>query len=139
MGDAPLNVLATGVEGLGFVNLLFEFSCGRVVQITRRRGSGTRSSLHVRVVAEKGQATVKLPAQVAWTSGDGKHVHVLQPYRPLYQVILEHFGEIVRGKASPGPNLNDALRVIHWLRAAALSWSEGRRVSLAGEKTSFPA
>jgi predicted dehydrogenase len=147
MGDAPLNVLATGVEGWGFVNLLFEFSSGRAVQITRRRSPGLgdgleirptlQSSLRVQVVTERGRATVKLPAQVAWTSGDGKHVHVLRS-GPLYQVMLEHFGEIVRGKALPEPNVNDALRVIHWLRAAALSLREGRRVNLIGEQTSFP-
>ncbi len=132
LGGKPQKVLATGSEGLGFGSVLLELSDGRAVQITRHRGPGPRRALRLEVVTERSVATAQLPRQLTWITPDGQHSH--RPVRPvpLGRVLLENFWQIVRGSIPAEPSLADAYRALGYLRAAAESWQQGRRITLAG-------
>ena len=82
------------------------------------------------MIAEYGWATAALPDRVQWTAPDGKHGHVPPRQRPLGQLLLERFFDAVKTGQPPEPSLEEAHRVLTWLRAAAASRAEGRRVEL---------
>jgi predicted dehydrogenase len=131
LGDEPLTFSARSLEAAGFSSLFLEFSGGRGVQLTRRRGKVDRPTLRLEVLAERGSALVDLPYRLSWTTADGFHSHKLRGQPPPAQLILEHFRDVVQGKATPHPTLDDAYRVLRWLRVAARSRDEGRLLTVS--------
>jgi predicted dehydrogenase len=126
----PASVLAAGMPGTGPFSLFLEFADGRCVQLTCWRGPRMRRAVRLRVVAERGSATVELPRRVQWSDADGWQVHVVRRQQPLGEVLLERFHQTVTEGLRAQPSLADAHRVLGWLRAAVCSREEGRCVPL---------
>ena len=146
LGGEPVNVATRSLKPIGFSSTFLEFAGGRGVQITRRhtvahrsaakkgtvplrRGGQSpfsRSAVRLEVVAEHGSALVELPSEISWTTKEGFHSQTLRGQRPLAQSLLEHFREVLEGKAARAPTLEDAYRLLRWLRVAAQSLDEGR-------------
>jgi predicted dehydrogenase len=125
-GD-PANVLAATNSPGTFISLLMEFTEDRVVHISRCRHTGGRGTLHLRVIAKHGTATVHFPNRVHWTDAEGNHGHILPMPGPLGQTLLEEFYQVARTRQAPTPSWLDACRLLGWLRAADQSRAEGRR------------
>jgi predicted dehydrogenase len=130
LGGEPLNVSARRLEPSGFSTLFLEFAGGRGVQITHRHGVADRPAIRLEVLAERGSALVKLPYQVSWATREGFHSHALRGHGSLARVLLEHFREVIQGRAALEPTLADAYRVLRWLRLAARSREEGRLLTV---------
>jgi predicted dehydrogenase len=139
LGGEPRTVLASdtgratdgNADPVGLANVLLECGDGRAVSLTRRRAPRGRRTPYVQVITERGTARADLPNRVSWTDADGRHRDTLAGQRPLGQVLLEQFHRCVRDGQNPGPNLDDAYRVLGWLRTAARSHREGRRLELS--------
>jgi predicted dehydrogenase len=131
MGSEPVSVLAAEVGAARLASLLLEFPGGRAAQISRRSVPGARPSVRLHAVAARGAATAELSGRVRWVGPDGRHVHVLPRQRPIGQVLLESFHRAVTEGGPPDPDLDDARRVLGWLRAAAVSREEGQRVPIS--------
>ena len=129
-GAEPVSVLETDAGSGGLTSLLLEFGDGRAAQLTRYRAPGSRPSLRLRVVAERGTATAELPGRVRWADAAGRHAQVLSRGRPAGESWLEQFHRAVTEKQEPRPNLEDAHRLLGWLRTAARSRLEGKRLAL---------
>jgi predicted dehydrogenase len=126
----PERVLAFAAEAAGFAGLFLEGSDDRAIHISRRRVPRARPALRLRVVAERGSATIRHPNQVFWTTASGCWAHRLRGRRPLTETLLLRFHQAVQTTQAPGPSLDEAYRAFHWLRTAARSRAEGRPVSL---------
>jgi predicted dehydrogenase len=126
----PVGVLAAGTEDGGFRSVLLEFDGGRVAQVTGWRTAGTHRAARLHVVAERGTATAELPGRVRWADAEGRHAQALRGERAPEQVLLEQFHQALREGRPPEPGFEDAYRVLGWLRAAARSRAEGRRVAM---------
>jgi predicted dehydrogenase len=131
MGSEPVNVLAADAGAAGLASVLLEFPGGRAVQINRRSVPGARPAVRLHAVAERGAATADLSGRVRWFGPNGRYVHVLPRQRPIGQVLLEIFHGAVTEGRPPDPDLDDARRLLGWLRAAAVSRREGNRVPLS--------
>jgi len=150
LGGEPVNVTARSLEALGFGSLLLEFAGGRGVRLTRlpfilpsspaaegegwvrERGIADRPTVRLQAVAERGSARVELPYQISWATKTAFHSQAFRAQRPLAQLLLEHFRQVVQGSAALEPTLADAYRVLRWLRVAARSRDEGRLLTITG-------
>jgi predicted dehydrogenase len=128
-GD-PVSVLATGDERGAYAGMVLEFDDGRFFQVSRWRGVVPRGGLRLQAVAERGTATVHFPNRLHWSDAGGGHTHVLPGDRPVGQILLERFLDVVRAGRSPEPSWEEAYRLLGWLRAAGRSRAEGRRIVL---------
>lgn len=132
LGGEPVAVQASGLDTQELASLFLELADGRAVQVFRRRAPGARRSLRLEVIAERGSATVELPGQVLWTDQAGRHAHLLPKQRPVCQTLLERFFQVVREGQAPAPDLATAYQALRWLRAAGVSWAEGKRIAVSG-------
>jgi predicted dehydrogenase len=130
VGGEPVAVLAGSGNDGALASLGVEFEGGRAVQLCRCRVPGGRAGLRLRVIAEGGTATAQFPNRLYWTDSAGSHSHVLPMSRPPAQVFLERFYHLVRSAQPPTPSWDEAYRLCTWLRAAARSRAEGRRILL---------
>lgn len=130
MGAEPASVLAAGREAAGFTTVILEWEDGRTVQLTCRTAAVPRRAVRLRVFGDHGAAKVNLPDRLSWGAGAGWHAHRF-PVQPLGLVLLEQFHRVVTEGQAPQPSLADACRVLDWLRLAARSRAEGRRLTLA--------
>jgi predicted dehydrogenase len=126
-GAAPESVLAGAAAG--FASVLLEFPDGRAAVIQSRR-TRRRPGLRLLVEAERGSAEVRPPASVGWADAEGRCTITLPVAPPAARLLLEQFHAMVRGGRGPQPSFADAHGLLGWLRAAALSRAEGRRVHL---------
>lgn len=120
-GRSPCGLLAT---------LLLELDGGRSVQLMRWGGPEARRSLRLRVAAERGSARLEMPGGLHWSDGAGRHT--LMPRSEAFPGVapLLRFHDLVVEGRAPEPNLADLVRALGWLRAAARSVAEGRRIAL---------
>jgi predicted dehydrogenase len=126
----PVSVLAAGREDGPLTNVFLDFGEGRAVQITRYQVPGGRGQVRLRIVAERGTASAELPGRVRWADGDGRHLQSLPVERPVVQVLLEQFYRVVREGQPPEPALDQAYRLLGWVRATRQSRAEGRRIEV---------
>jgi predicted dehydrogenase len=135
LAGEPVSVLAAGREDSALTSVLLEFSDERAIQINRCQATGSRGSLRLRVVAERGTASVTGSNRVRWSDGAGRHAHALGAERAPEQGLLEQFYGMVRAGQAPQPNLDQVYRVLRWVRAAARSRAEGRRVEIVNPQS----
>jgi predicted dehydrogenase len=128
LGGAPTSVLAGRIPGAGLATLLLDFGDGRAAQVTCWRVPGARRTLRLRVGAARGAATVVMPRRLCWTDADGRHTHRLPLSGQAVPRLLQRFHLVVDQGIDAQPSFEDACRVLDWLRAAARSAGEGRRV-----------
>src|SRR5439155_26885940 len=94
---------------------------------------GARPGLRLHLVAERGRALLEPPRRLSWADDEGAHALTLPRERPVEEVMLTCFHEVVTRGQPPWPSLADTHRAFLCLRAAALSRAEGRTVApLAG-------
>jgi predicted dehydrogenase len=127
---APVGVTSTKVEGTGFASILLDFGDGRVAQVSAWADRNARGACRVQVVGENGTVEADLPGDVRWRDREGRHVLRLAAH-PARWRLLEQFFMVARNSAQPRPNLCDTYRALTWLRAAARSLEEGKRVVVA--------
>jgi predicted dehydrogenase len=130
LGAEPRSVVAAGVGRAALGSIFLELDGERAVQISRHRSPGGARSLRLTVGAERGTAWVDWPGRIGWTEQGSHHTQTFPRTQPVGQVLLEHFARVREGAAPAEPGLPEAYRALRWLRAAAQSRAEGRRVDL---------
>jgi predicted dehydrogenase len=126
----PRRVLAAGPEGGLATTVLLDYGHGRAAQLTRVRVPAGRQAWRVQVVADRGTGTAE-PGQVRWRGPDGEHSHALGRRRPAAEVMMEAFRRALAEGRPPQPGLDEAQRLLGWLRLAARSRAEAGWVSLS--------
>jgi predicted dehydrogenase len=134
----PTACSAVGLDRADLASFFLEFDGGRAIQVTRYRAPRPRGGMRLHAVAERGSATLEFPNRLHWDDADGHHTHVAPMDRPLGQVLLEQFLEVVRAGRAPEPGLDEVCRLLGWVRAAARSLAQGHRIEL-GNATSESA
>jgi predicted dehydrogenase len=130
LGAAPEAVTAAGSASAGLMSLTLEAAGGRALQLTTWHAPDARPGLRLRVVAERGQATLDAPRRLSWADAAGAHTLTLPAGRPAEEVLLTHFHRVAAEGQAPWPSLEDASRALGCLRAAARSREAGRKVPL---------
>jgi predicted dehydrogenase len=128
IGAEPVSVLAAGTAASGLTGLFLEFRDGQAAQFATAAGM---PRVRLRVIAERGWATLVLPDRIRWSDTDGEHTQVCRGQPTPEATLLDYFQEAVRGRQPLSPSLEEAYRALSWWRAARTSLSEGRRVSLS--------
>jgi predicted dehydrogenase len=82
------------------------------------------------VVCENGIAFIDLPASLVWFDTAGRHQESLESERPVGEHMLVHFHRKVTSLVRAVSGLDDSLKAMRIVQAAATSQAEGRRVSV---------
>jgi predicted dehydrogenase len=112
----PARVEPTGGQSETARGIAFHYPNGRAVQFRWYRAKVSRPILEMKLIADNGYVKARLPRRMAWTDATGRHVFVAPRGRPLGEVLLERFANVVRGRQPPEPSLEDAYRALGWLR-----------------------
>jgi predicted dehydrogenase len=126
----PASVLAAGTEAGDFASVLLEFADGRRAQLTGFRADEAWHPPRLRVVAERGWAAVDLPGRLRWVDAEGRHELAVRGRPAAEEVLLDRFFHAVCSGQPPRPSLDDAGRLVAWLRAAERSRAEGARATI---------
>lgn len=129
-GAEPRRVTVSETKGAGLVSLLLAFPDRRAAQVTRLRVRGQPAKLRLRVIAEKGQATVLSSRRLSWADATGRHRVILPSNGPSSRRVLECFYEVVLKGEPAEPALEQMHRALPWLRAIARSRAESRGVEI---------
>jgi predicted dehydrogenase len=130
----PVGLTSTKAEGTGLASILLEFGDGRVAQLSAWSDRNAHRACRVQVVGANGIVEADLPGDVRWRDREGRHVLRLAAH-PARWRLLEQFYMVARNGAPPRPGLCDTYRALTWLRAAARSLEEGKRVAIGELQT----
>jgi predicted dehydrogenase len=122
-----LDFSTSGAPGDG---VLAQISCGYYMPREWEEAVGFRPPPALQVVCERGIAFIDLPASLVWFDGAGRHQESLESDRPVGECMLLQFHRNVTSLVRAMSGLDDALKAMQIVQAAAASQSEGRRVSL---------
>jgi predicted dehydrogenase len=82
------------------------------------------------VVCENGIAFIDLPSSLVWFDTAGRHQESLESERPVGEHMLVQFHRKVTSLVRAVSGLDDSLKAMRIVQAAATSQAEGRRVSV---------
>lgn len=122
-----LDFSQTGRPGDG---ALAQISCGYYMSRRWEEAVGFRPPPALQVVCDNGIAFVDLPSQLVWFDTAGRHQEELDTDRPVGERMLLQFHRAVTSLVRHVSGLDDTLRAMEVVRAAATSQVEGRRVPL---------
>ena len=116
---------------------LAQISCGYYMPRQWEEAVGFRPPAALQVACERGIAFIDLPASLVWFDGVGRHQESLESDRPVGEQMLLQFHRKVTSLVRAVSGLDDTLKAMQIVQAAATSQSEGRRVQLEdiGPKT----
>jgi len=109
---------------------LAQISCGYYMPRQWEEAVGFRPPAALQVACEKGIAFIDLPSNLVWFDGVGRHQESLESERPVGEQMLLQFHRKVTSLVRAVSGLDDTLKAIQIVQAAATSQSEGRRVQL---------
>jgi len=112
---------------------LAQISCGYYMPRQWEEAVGFRPPAALQVACEKGIAFIDLPASLVWFDGVGRHQESLDSERPVGEQMLMQFHRKVTSLVRAVSGLDDTLKAMQIVQAAATSQSEGRRVHV-GER-----
>jgi predicted dehydrogenase len=122
-----LDFSQTGRVGEG---VLAQVSCGYYMPKCWEEAVSFRPPPALQVVCENGIAFIDLPASLVWFDEVGRHQEALDSERPVGEQMLLQFHRKVTSLVRHLSGLDDTLRAMQIVQAAATSQAEGRRVPL---------
>ena len=122
-----LDFSPTGHPGDG---ALAQVSCGYYMPQRWEEAFGFRPPAALQVACEHGIAFVDLPSQLVWFDTAGRHQEELDADHSVGERMLLQFHRAVTSLVRHVSGLDDTLRAMDIVRAAATSQAEGRRVEL---------
>src|SRR5204862_6660864 len=75
IGRPPVAVRPAHLPAAGHAGWLLDFGAGQAAQVMTWQAGGGSPRWQLRVVAERGSASVRLPGRLCWDVGDGRHAH----------------------------------------------------------------
>ena len=109
---------------------LAQISCGYYMPRQWEEAVGFRPPAALQVACEKGIAFIDLPASLVWFDGVGRHQESLESDRPVGEHMLLQFHRKVTSLVRAVSGLDDTLKAMQIVQAAATSQAEGRRVQV---------
>jgi predicted dehydrogenase len=109
---------------------LAQISCGYYMPRQWEEAVGFRPPAALQVACEKGIAFIDLPSSLVWFDGVGRHQESLDSDRPVGEQMLLQFHRKVTSLVRAMSGLDDTLKAMQIVQAAATSQSEGRRVQV---------
>ena len=109
---------------------LAQISCGYYMPRQWVEAVGFRPPPALQVVCENGIAFIDLPASLVSFDTAGRHQEELESERPVEEQMLLHFHRKVTSLVRQMSGLEDALRALEIVQAAATSQAEARRVAV---------
>jgi predicted dehydrogenase len=109
---------------------LAQISCGYYMPRAWEEAVGFRPPPGLQVVCERGIAFVDLPQTLVWFDNAGRHQESLESERPVGEHMLVQFHRKVTSLVRAVSGLDDSLKAMRIVQAAATSQAEGRRVSV---------
>ena len=109
---------------------LAQISCGYYMPRQWEEAVGFRPPAALQVACEKGIAFIDLPSSLVWFDGVGRHQESLESERPVGEQMLLQFHRKVTSLVRAVSGLDDTLKAMQIVQAAATSQSEGRRVQV---------
>ena len=122
-----LDFSTTGRSGDG---PLAQISCGYYMPRQWEEAVGFRPPPGLQVVCDNGIAFIYLPSSLVWFDSMGRHQESLESERPVGECMLVQFHRKVTSLVRAVSGLDDTLRAMEVVQAAAESQREGRRVSV---------
>ena len=110
---------------------LAQISCGYYMPRQWEEAVGFRPPAALQVACEKGIAFIDLPTSLVWFDAAGRHQESLETDRPVGEQMLLQFHRKVTSLVRAVSGLEDTLRAMQIVQAAAASQSHGRRERLA--------
>ena len=107
---------------------LAQISCGYYMPRQWEEAVGFRPPAALQVACEKGIAFIDLPSGLVWFDGVGRHQEALESERPVGEQMLLQFHRKVTSLVRAVSGLDDTLKAMQIVQAAATSQLEGRRV-----------
>ena len=109
---------------------LAQISCGYYMPRQWEEAVGFRPPAALQVACEKGIAFIDLPSSLVWFDAMGRHQESLESERPVGEHMLLQFHRKVTSLVRAVSGLDDTLKAMQIVQAAATSQSEGRRVQV---------
>ena len=109
---------------------LAQISCGYYMPRCWEEAAGFRPPAALQVACEKGIAFIDLPTSLVWFDTAGRHQESLESERPVGEHMLVQFHRKVTSLLRNDSGLEDTLRALQIVQAAARSQTEGRRIRL---------
>mgnify|MGYP003336166286 CR=1 FL=1 len=122
-----LDFSQTGRPGDGAIA---QISCGYYMPRQWEEAVGFRPPPALQVVCENGIAFIDLPSNLVWFDTAGRHQESLESERPVGEHMLVQFHRKVTSLVRAMSGLDDAIKAMRIVHAAATSQSEGRRVTI---------
>jgi predicted dehydrogenase len=110
--------------------VIAQISCGYYMPERWEEAVGFRPPPGLQAVCSNGIAFVDLPTNLVWFDSFGRHQESLESDRPVGEHMLIQFHRTVTSLVRVVSGLDDTLRAMRIVAAAATSQSEGRRVTL---------
>ncbi len=109
---------------------LAQISCGYYMPRQWDEAAGFRPPAALQVACEQGIAFIDLPSSLVWFDEVGRHQESLESERPVGEHMLLQFHRKVTSLVRAVSGLDDTLKAMQIVQAAATSQSEGRRVQV---------
>ncbi|MFM8802349.1 MAG: Gfo/Idh/MocA family protein [Planctomycetia bacterium] len=109
---------------------LAQISCGYYMPRQWEEAVGFRPPAALQVACEHGIAFIDLPASLVWFDAMGRHQESLESDRPVGEQMLLQFHRKVTSLVRAISGLDDTLKAMQIVQAAATSQTEGRRVQV---------
>lgn len=122
-----LDFSQTGRPGDGAIA---QISCGYYMPRQWEEAVGFRPPPALQVVCENGIAFIDLPSNLVWFDTAGRHQESLESERPVGEHMLVQFHRKVTSLVRAVSGLDDSLKAMRVVQAAAASQAEGRRVGV---------
>ena len=127
--DEAMSATGSGVLASGN-GTLAQISCGYYMPRQWEEAVGFRPPAALQVACEKGIAFIDLPSSLVWFDGAGRHQESLESDRPVGEHMLLQFHRKVTSLVRAVSGLDDTLKAMQIVQAAATSQTEGRRVGV---------
>lgn len=109
---------------------LAQISCGYYMPRQWDEAAGFRPPAALQVACEQGIAFIDLPSSLVWFDEVGRHQESLESERPVGEHMLLQFHRKVTSLVRAVSGLDDTLKAMQIVQAAATSQSVGRRVQV---------
>lgn len=110
-GERPERVVASPSSGANFAAVVPRWSDGRLAALRRMRCAPGTEGISLHVIAERGNARLRLPNHIAWTDGRIQHRQRLGT-QDRAGTVLNLFHEMASTRRAVGPGLDDVAELL---------------------------
>jgi predicted dehydrogenase len=123
--EQPERVVASPSSGANFSAVVLRWSDGRLAALRRMRCAPGTEGISLHVIAERGNARLRLPNRISWTDGRIKHSQRLGG-QDQAGTVLDLFHEMASTRWTMGPGLNEVAELLEIVGISGKTGEVGR-------------